>query len=123
MNQPHDTRSVAAALGDAENTRYRATEALTAAYQAVFDGNPSRDDQAMVKNDLSDFCGMRTAMLRGTFHETAQAVGMFRVWQRIDAFRFPRAQRPPDVATLATAIDGPLPPATPGGGVAEHTED
>jgi hypothetical protein len=109
------------ALTDAENERLRATADIAAAYKAVFDGVPSRDDQQMVLEDIERFCGVRggVGLLRDTFHDTAHAVGAFRVWQRIYSFRHQKVARPADAQAATQAIPAP----TPGGGVAEETRD
>lgn len=106
---------------DAAQAREAATRALTSAYQAVFGGQPSPDDQALVWRDLEAFCGVRAAVMRETFHDTAHAAGMLRVFQRIYAFRFPREPRPSDAAPTPGETDGKRP--EPGPGVAERTED
>jgi hypothetical protein len=94
---------------------------LERAYREVFHGKPAPDQQQMVREDLESFCGMRTALLRADFADTAHAVGMFRVWQRIVSFCFPRPQ---DASTSpggsnGRSADRPI----PGGGVAEQTRD
>jgi hypothetical protein len=91
-----DLEQAAETLADQRALSARASEALAAAYRAVLFGVPSPDDQVLVREDLEDFCGMRTAMLRPSFHETAEATGKFRVWQRIHAFCHPRSRRPAD---------------------------
>jgi hypothetical protein len=76
----------------------------------------------MVLRDLEKFCGMRTAMLRPTFHETAEAAGKLRVWQRIHALRDPLERRPPDARQRErTWTQDERPIAS--GGVAEPTDD
>lgn len=113
------------AMDEAQRVAASASAELAAAYRAVFDGTPTRDDQVMVLADLADFCGMRTALLRETFHETAAAAGQFRVWQRIDAFRFPRPRRPADARTGGNderSDDSARRPIA-GGGVAAATVD
>lgn len=113
------------AMDEAQRLAAVASAELAEAYRAVFDGTPTRDHQAMVLADLAEFCGMRTALLRPTFHETAEAVGKFRVWQRLEAFRAPRSRRPADARRGGNhgqaQDDGSRPIA--GGGVAEPTVD
>ena len=116
-----DLRETAAVLSDAQQLAAAATKDLAAAYRAVFDGAPTADDQAMVLRDLEIFCGMRTSMLRATFHETAEQAGKFRVFQRIHAFRFPLGARPADAAPQPGETDGQRP--EPGRGIAEQTQD
>lgn len=113
------------AMDEAQRIVATATADLAQAYRALFDGTPSKDDQAMVLADLEEFCGMRTAMLRATFHETAEAAGKFRVWQRIHAFRTARSKRPSDANRGGNREQSQGEESRPiaGGGVAEQTVD
>lgn len=110
-------------MADAQQLAAKASEELSAAYRALFDGTPTRDDQLMVLRDLEKFCGMRTAMLRPTFHETAEAVGKFRVWQRIHALRDPLERRPPDARAEGERHGHQDERPIASGGVAEPTDD
>jgi hypothetical protein len=115
--------SVADAYGAAQAAQIEAmqrADEVAAAYRAVFTGQPQPEQQRTVLADLERFCGMRTNMMRDTFHDTAHAIGQFRVWQRIHAFLTPQA---------ATTTGGPnatqdsAAAPTPGGGIAEPTLD
>lgn len=119
-----DLQLASEVMADAQQLAARASEELGAAYRAVFDGTPTRDDQVLVLRDLEKFCGMRTALLRPTFHETAEAVGKLRVWQRIHALRDPLERRPSDARKEGEGHgqqDEQRPIAS--GGVAEPTDD
>lgn len=95
------------------------TQRVAQAYQAVFDGMPNPEDQKIVREDLEDFCGMRSPVHRAETHDTAHAAGMLRVWQRIHAFRFPR---PTDARTSPGGTHERHEP-TAGGGIAEPTAE
>lgn len=90
------------------------------AYQAVFDGAPNAADQKIVRDDLELFCGLRSPVMRETFHETANAAGRLAVWQRIHRFRDPR---PTDAIATEGAQHERRHEPIPGGGVAERTDD
>lgn len=87
-------------------------------YRAVFYGQPTPYDQETVRDDLLAFCGMRRDMLRETFESTANELGRFRVWQRIHGFCFPTERK----VTNGQGQEARHYP-TPGGGLAERTED
>lgn len=113
------------AIAEAQQVAARASEELRAAYLRLFTGTPTRDDQVVVLRDLKRFCGMRTAILRGTFHDTAEAAGKMRVWQRIDAFLDLDERRPPDARLSGGTHERAEPDNRPiaSGGVADATDD
>lgn len=68
------------------------TERLQLAYQRVFTkGGATKEDRVLVIADLEAFCNVRSDMLSAQHEwQVFGNVGKFRVWQRINAFRFPR---------------------------------
>lgn len=105
--------------------REAARERLQRAYQALFDGEPTREDQRLVRQDLEAFCGMYRPMMGegDEFADVAFKSGMFRVWQRIHSFRFPRPADASRGQNDRTDTGPKRHVPIPGGGVAEPTDD
>lgn len=107
-------------LADVREDREAQERRVAAAYRNVFDGQPTKDDQALVMADLEVYCGMRSSLLRDSARETGAAIGRFAVWQRIHNFRFPRAAARPADATRSQGGNHDQ-KDQPGRGIAEPT--
>jgi len=81
---------------------------VAAAYQRLFADRPDKGDGAVVLADLKGFCAGGDMFVPGKPDETANLVGRYRVWLRIERALVQQADRPapPEDAGQPSLFEG-----------------